>query len=96
MLLAETDDIILSDQRFTACKKIGVNTEFLAFGDDLIHHFVGKIHLIAVLRGPAACAVQIARGRRIHQNNPRNVASVFFLHFQRCLVAHKAGLKTRV
>ena len=96
MLLAETDDIILSDQRFTACKKISVNTELLAFGDDLIHHFVGKIHFITVFRRPAACAVQIARGRWIHQNDPWNIASVFFLHFQRSLVAHKTRFKACV
>ena len=96
MFLAEFDDVILADQRFAARKKISVNAEFLALGDDLIHHFVGKIHLIAVFRGPASGAVQIACGGRVHQNDPRNIASVFFLHCQGRLISHKSGFKSSV
>ena len=81
MFLAEADDVIFSDERFASRKKIGINTEFLAFGYDFVHFLEGKIQSVAVFGCPASGAMQIACGRRIHKDNPRNVAAVFFLHF---------------
>ena len=39
MFLAQTDDIILSDQRFATGEEIQIDTKFLTLSNDAIHIF---------------------------------------------------------
>ena len=76
MLFAQSDDVLLADKRLPAGHQIEVGAEFLALRDDAAHLVIGKVHLVAVLRRPAADAVFVAGGRRVEQERPGNVAVV--------------------
>ena len=76
MLLAQTNDILLPYQRFTAGIDIHVDSEFFSLTDDIIDLLKGKIQLVAVFRSPASGAVKVTCGSGIQQDCPRDVAVV--------------------
>ena len=76
VLFAQTDNILLSDEGFAAGIDVHIDTEFFTLTDEVVDLLVGKVQLVAVFRGPAACAVKIAGGSRIQQNGPGNVAVI--------------------
>ena len=96
MFLTEADDVIFTDQRFSTGKQVSIDAKLLSFCDDLIHRFIRKIQLVSVFCCPTSSAVQVAGGRRIHQDDPRDIAVIFFLHFIRSFVSHEACFKTCV
>ena len=85
MTFAQGDDILLPHQWFTAGINEEVAAELLSLSNHTVQLFQCQIQFIAILRRPAAGAVQIAGAGRIKQNRPRNVAVVFlpvFLEFR--------------
>ncbi|POO88179.1 hypothetical protein C1H57_25200, partial [Clostridium sp. 2-1] len=81
VFFAQADNIVLPYQRFSAGINIHVSAECLSLLNNAVQRVVIHIEPVAVICGPAAGAVQIARGGRVHQNCPWNVAVVFFLVF---------------
>ena len=78
VLFAQRDDILFPDQRLTAGIEEHPQPQFLRLGDDGIQRVKIHVQAIAVLRGPAAGAVQIAGAGGIHQDGPGDVAAVLF------------------
>jgi len=76
VLAADLDEVFLAYQRFAAGVDIEVHTHFLALGDDGVDFVKAQVQLVAILRRPAAGAVQVARGGGIQQDDPRDVAVV--------------------
>ena len=92
MLFTQADNILFADEGFAAGKETGMGAQFLCLGQHPVHLLKGQTLLMAVFRRPAAGAVHIAGGGRIHQNQPGNIAAVFFGVFLRLLVAAEAAL----
>ena len=87
MQLAELDEVFLSQQRLAAREHI----EMGAHGDALVYDIVelikGEALLVAVFRAPAALALAVAGACRVEQNDPRNIAVIFFAVCAHCLCA---------
>ena len=96
MLVAQGDQIALAHQRFAAGIDVYVHAQRLALLDDAIQR--GKVHVqfVAIFRGPAARAVQIAGGSGGHQNGPGNVAAVFFPRAGLLRTAQQRGVQNQV
>ena len=92
VLFAQADDILLPQQRLAAGKEAGVGTQCLGLCQHPIHLLKGQALLVAVLRRPAAGAVHIAGGGRVHQDEPRHVDAVLGGVLLRRLVAPEAAL----
>lgn len=73
-----------------------MGAERLGLGQDSVHLLKAEALLVAVFRRPAAGAVHVAGGGRVHQNEPRHVDVVFSCVFLRRLVAAEAALIGRV
>ena len=78
MLLTQADDVGLAHHGLAAGVDVHVNAHFLALADDVVALIVGQVELVAVLRRPAAGAVQVAGGGRVQEDGPGDVAAVFF------------------
>ena len=76
MLLAQTDQVLLSDKRLAARIDVEEHAELLALLDDAVDLLKRQVHLVAVLRRPAARAVKVAGTRRVKKNSPRHIAAV--------------------
>ena len=74
---AQGDDILLPHQWFTAGINEEVATELLSLSNHTVQLFQCQIQFIAILRCPAAGAVQIAAGCGVHQDGPGNVTVIF-------------------
>ena len=96
VLSAQLQDIILADQRFTARKHIEVDSQFLALGHDPVQILIGQVQAVAVLGRPASHAVQVAGAGGIHQDQPGNVAVIFFPVGTDRLCPVEHGLETEV
>ena len=77
MLFTQGDQVLFANQRLTAGIYVHIYAHFLALGDNGIDLVKGQVQLVAVFRGPAAGAVQVAGRGRVKQNGPRNIAVIF-------------------
>ena len=96
MFSAEFDDIFLSYHRFSTCHHIEVDTEFFTLCYDGIHIIKGKIQLVSVFCCPASCTMQVTCAGRVHQNDPRDVAFMYFSHLVNGLCSIIKGFKSKV
>ena len=78
MLFTQGDQVLFANQRLTTGIYVHVYAHFLALSDDGIDLVKGQVELVAVFRGPAASAVQVAGGGRVKKDSPRNIAIIFF------------------
>ena len=92
VLFAQAEDVCLTHERFAAGEEAGVGAELCALGQHAVHLLKGEVLLVAVLRRPAARAAHIAGARRVHEDDPRDVAVVFFGVRPRLLEAAEAAL----
>ena len=76
MLLAKSDNIFFSYQRFAACEQIHKSAESLALRYYAAHFFITEIELVAVLSCPASYAMLVARTGRVEKYGPRDVAVI--------------------
>ena len=77
VLFTQGDQVLFANQRLTAGIYVHIYAHFLALGDNGIDLVKGQVQLVAVFRGPAAGAVQVAGRGRVKQNGPRNIAVIF-------------------
>ena len=92
MGLAELDEVMLAHQGFATRVDVDVDAELLALADDGVDLVVAQVELVAVLRGPAARAVQVASARGIEQDGPGNVAAVLLAHLFLYAPRYEVGL----
>ena len=76
VLLAEPDEVLLPYQGLAAGVDIHVDAHLLALADDIVDLVKAQVQLVAVLRRPAAGAVEIAGGGGVQQDGPGDVAVV--------------------
>ena len=76
MLLAQLDEVVLTDQRLAARVDIHVDAELFTLLDDGIDVLVAQVEPVAVVGSPAALAMQVAGAGRVEQNCPGDVALV--------------------
>ena len=69
-----------------------MGAELCALGQHAVHLLKGEVLLVAVLRRPAARAAHIAGARRVHEDDPRDVAVILFGVCPRLLEAAEAAL----
>jgi hypothetical protein len=93
---AERDDVVLAHHRLAARIDIEVNAELFALLNDVVQRFERHAHFVAVVRGPASDALQVARRRRIHQDRPRDVAAMLFSDFLRTVVGNDVAVDNEV
>ena len=96
MLFDQTEQILFADHGLAARHQIKVNAQFFTFRYDFVHVFERQVVFVAVGTGPAADAVHVASRCRIEQDQPRNVAVIFFTVFTDHLGAAKEGFVTKV
>ena len=77
MFFANSDQVVLADERLAAGIDVDVRAELFALRDDRVDVIEGQILLIAILGGPAARAMQVAGTCGVEQDCPRNIALVF-------------------
>ena len=92
VLFAKPDDVFFAHQGLAAGKEARVRAERLSLCERLVHFLERQALLVAVFRRPAAGAVHVARGGRVHQNEPRDVDIVFCRGFLRDMIAPDAAL----
>ena len=80
MLFAQGDDVLFAHERLSAGVDVDVDAQLFALFDDGVDVVERKVELVAVLRRPAAGAVEVAGARRVEQDGPGDVALVFFAH----------------
>ena len=88
----QAEDVRLAHERFAAGEEAGVGAELCALGQHAVHLLKGEVLLVAVLRRPAARAAHIAGARRVHEDDPRDVAVILFGVCPRLLEAAEAAL----
>ena len=76
VLFAQGDQVLFAHERLAAGVDVHVDAHLLALRDDRVDLLEGQVQLVAVLRGPAAGAVQVAGRGRVEQDGPRDVAVV--------------------
>ena len=74
VLLAQLQDIGLTNQRLTAGEDVHIGAQLLALGDDGVQLLEGQVQPVAVLGRPAAGAVHIAGAGGVQQDGPGHVA----------------------
>ncbi len=96
VLAADLDEVFLAYQRFAAGVDVEVYAHFLALSDDGVDLVKAQVQLVAVLRRPAAGAVQVARGGGVQQDDPRDVAVVLLAVFLLDGPAQNVGIEDEV
>ena len=96
MLLTQRDDVLLAHQGLAAGVNVQIDAKLLALGDDGVDLVKGQIELIAVLRRPAAGAVQVAGRGGVQQDGPGNIAVVFLAQLLLLGPAHQVGVDKEV
>ena len=96
VLLAQGDDVLLAHQGLAAGVNVQIDAKLLALGDDGVDLVKGQIELIAVLRRPAAGAVQVAGRGGVQQDGPGDVAVVFLAQLLLLGPAHQVGVDKEV
>ena len=76
VLFAQAEDVRLAHERLAAGEETGVGAERCALGQHAVHLLEGQVLLVAVLRRPAARAAHIAGARRVHEDDPRDIAVI--------------------
>lgn len=71
------DDIFLPHQWLSTGKQIDVCTEFNSLIDDIVHLFIGQVHVVSILCRPAAGAFQVACTGGIQEDGPGDIAVIF-------------------
>ena len=94
--LAEPDDVLFAHERLAAGEEVDVGAHALGLRDDAVHLLIREVHVVAVLGGPAAGAVQVAGARRTHEDGPGNVAVVFFFKPPGRLESNHPGIDDEV
>ena len=74
--LADLDEVMLAHERLAARVDVHVGAELLALCHDRVDVLERQVLLVAVLRGPAAGAVQVAGARGVQQDRPGDVSLV--------------------
>ena len=69
-----------------------MGAELRAFGQHTVHLLKGEVLLVTVLCRPAARAAHVAGARRVHEDDPRDVAVILFGVCPRLLEAAEAAL----
>ena len=77
VVAAQFQHVALADERLAAGEHEEMGAQGLRLTHDALHLKVRKVRAVAVFRGPAALALQVARRRGIEQDDPRDVAVVF-------------------
>ena len=96
MLLAESDQVLFAHQGFPAGIDVHVHAHVLALADDVIDFLKAQVQLVAVLGGPAACAVQVTGGGGVQQDCPGNVAVIFIPQLLLAVPAYQVGIDEEV
>ena len=96
VLAADLDEVFFAHQRFAARVDVEVHAHFLALSDDGVDLVKAQVQLVAVLRRPAAGAVQVARGGGIQQDDPGDVAVVLLAVFLLDGPAQNVGVEDEV
>ena len=96
MFFTQFNDIRFPHQRLAACIHIKINTQFFSLCDDPVQIFIRQIQFVTVLCSPAAGAVQVAGAGGIHQDQPRNIALMYFSHLTDCLSSVKGRFKSKI
>ena len=78
VLVAQGNQVILAHHGLAAGVDIDVNAQILALGDDIVDLVKGQVELVAVLRRPAAHAVEVAGGGGVQQNGPGTLQLYFW------------------
>lgn len=79
--LAQADKVVLAHERLAAGVDVDVEAQRHALVDDVVDFLVVEVELVAVLGGPAAGAMQVARVGGVKQDGPGNVALVLVAYF---------------
>ncbi len=77
MLAAESYKVVLAHQGLAAGVYVDVHPQLLALGDYRVDLVEAQVQLVAVLRRPAAGAVQVAGRGGVQQEGPGDIAAVF-------------------
>ena len=96
MLFTELDNILLAHQRFAAGVYVQIDAHLLALADDVVDLVKAQVQLVAILRCPAACTVQIAGGGGIQQDRPGNVAVILVPQFLLFVPADQIGINEEI
>ena len=96
VIFAQADDVLFADEGLAAGEQAGMGAQLLGLGQHTVHLLIGQALPVAVFGSPAAGAVHIAGGGGVHQNEPRDVAAVFFGVLLCLLVAAEAALIHRI
>ena len=96
MLFAELDEIRFAHKGFTAGVDIHVNAHILALTDNVVNLFKGEIELVAVLRSPAAGAVEIAGAGGIKKDRPGDVAVMLLTELFLLFAADHVGIDEEI
>ena len=78
MKLAELDEVFLPQERLAAGEHIEMGAHCDALVDNAVELIKSEALLVAVFRTPAALALAVARACRVEENDPRNIAVIFF------------------
>ena len=91
VLFAEPDNILLAHERLSAGKQACMRAELFALGQNAVHFLECEALLVTVFCRPAAGAAHVARGGRVHQNQPRDVDIILCRRLLRHMVAADAA-----
>ena len=78
MKLAELNKVFLPQKRLAAGEHIEMGAHCDALVDNAVELIKSEALLMAVFRTPAALAFAVARACRVEENDPRNIAVIFF------------------
>ena len=81
MLLADLNQIFFSHQRLPTGVDIHIYTELFPLPDDIVNFVNCQVQAVAVFRGPASCAVQVACACRIQEDRPGYIAAQLIAEF---------------
>ena len=96
VFLNQPENIFFPHHRLSTGHEIKIHAELLALGNNLVHILKGQVIFMSVGSGPASGTVHIAGGCRIEQNQPRDIAVVFFPVLPNCLGSPKKCLVTKI
>ena len=96
MLLAQTDDIVLSHQRFSADEQINIGSQLHPLLHDTVHFFIGQVHMVSILRRPASRTLQVTGTGGIQKNRPWNIAVIFLPVLFLSLIAEQASVDDKI
>ena len=84
--LCKADNILLAHHRLPAGHDISMDAKLTSLLYNALKLLIRQSERMAILCRPAACAAEVARGSRIHQDDPRYIAIVLFCHLAGLLI----------